>query len=206
MRQRKYEVRDWVYIGLFGALWGGIELSLGTLLHVVFPPLANTFFTGIILTSIGCIIALCSRFFVPQKGGILLVGVITALLKLVSPGGVKLGPIVAIIMESALMEGSLFFFKKKRASGFMLAGSFALAWNFLHRFVMMRLLYGNHFMDVAVKMAKGGSRLFGIDEVQILAVLGILLVIQISAGIVSGLLAWKLGVEIMKRMESRYDG
>lgn len=205
MEGHRYMVRDWVYIGLFGALWGGIELSLGTLLHVVFPPVANTFFTGIILTTLGCTIALCSRFFIPRRGSILLIGVITALLKLVSPGGVKLGPVVAIIMESALMEGALVLFPKKRAPGFITAGVLALIWNFLHRFVMLRLLYGRRFMDVAVKMAKGGSRLFGIDEVHIAAVLGVLLAVQIAAGIAAGILAWKLGSEITKRMESRYE-
>jgi hypothetical protein len=182
MGEQRYRVRDWVYIGLFGALWGGIELSLGTLLHVVFPPLANTFFTGIIL-----------------------IGVITALLKLVSPGGVKIGPIVAIIMESALMEGALVLFPGERAPGFITAGVLALIWNFLHRFVMLRLLYGRRFMDVAVKMAKGGSRLFGIDEIHIAAVLGVLLAVQAAAGVAAGILAWKLGGEITRRMESRYE-
>jgi len=206
MKKMRYTVRDWVYIGLFGALWGVIEISLGTLLHVLLPPLANTFFTGIILTCIGCIIALCSRFVIQRRGSILLIGVITAILKLVSPGGVKIGPIAAIVMESALMEGVLLLASKKRAPGFMAAGALALVWNFLHRFVMLRLLYGKHFTDVAMKMAKSGSRSFGIGESGITLVLVLMLVVQIAAGAAAGFLAWKLGKEIAGRMEARGDG
>jgi hypothetical protein len=206
MNKRRYSVRDWVYIGLFGALWGVIEISLGTVLHVLFPPLANTFFTGIILTCIGCIILLCSRFVIGRRGSIILIGVITAVLKLVSPGGVKIGPIAAIIMESALMEAVLLLNPKKRVFGFMAAGALALVWNFLHRFVMLRLLYGKHFTDVAVKVAKSGSRSFGIGENGIAAVLVLMLAFQIAAGAAAGLLAWKLGKEIAGRMEARGDG
>ena len=195
-----------MYIGLFGALWGVIEISLGTILHVLFPPLASTFFTGIILTCIGCIIMLCSRFVIQRRGSILLIGVITAILKLVSPGGVKIGPIAAIVMESALMEGVLLLAPRKRAPGFMAAGALALVWNFLHRFVMLRLLYGKHFTDVAVKMAKNGSRSFGLDEREIALVLVLMLAVQIAAGAVAGFLAWKLGKEIAGRMEAKGDG
>ena len=203
MGDKRYTVQDWVYIGLFGALWGVIEISFGTILHVLFPPLANTFFTGVILTFIGCIIALCSRFMIQRRGSILLIGAITAILKLISPGGVKIGPVVAIIMESALMEGVLLLSSKKRVPGFMAAGALALAWNFMHRFVMLRVLYGKPFIEVALKMAKNGSRTFGIGEAQIATVLVLMLLIQAAAGVFAGFVAWKLGREIANRMEAK---
>jgi hypothetical protein len=206
MRKRTYTVRDWVYIGLFGALWGAIELSLGTIIHVLFPPVANTFFTGIILATIGCVIVLCSRFLVVHRGGILLVGMVTAVLKLISPGGVKLGPIVAILMESVLMEGAVFLSSKNRASVFMAAGVLALVWNFLHRFVMLRLLYGKHFTEVALTMAKGASGVFGFAEEKIAAILLTLLLIQIACGAAAGYLAFRLGCRIIRRRESRHEG
>jgi hypothetical protein len=161
MRKRTYTVRDWVYIGLFGALWGAIELSLGTILHVLFPPVANTFFTG---------------------------------------------PIAAILMESVLMEGAVFLSSKNRASVFMAAGVLALVWNFLHRFVMLRLLYGKHFTEVALTMAKGASGVFGFAEEKIAAILLTLLLIQIACGAAAGYLAFRLGCRIIRRRESRHEG
>ena len=163
------------------------------------PELANTFFTGIILATVGSVIVLCSRFLVPHRGGILLVGAVTAILKFVSPGGVKIGPIVAILAESALMEGVLLFSAKRRLSLFLGAGVLALVWNLLHRFVMLRILYGKHFTEVAVKMAKGGSALFGFEEGRVAAVLLILLVIQMGCGALAGYFGFVLGRRITER-------
>jgi hypothetical protein len=203
---KKFEIRDWVYIGLFGALWGGIELSLGTILHVLFPPLANTFLTGLIMASIGCIIALTGRSFVPKRWSIALIGVVTALLKLISPGGVKLGPVVAIIMESLLMEAGTLLFGRRVSAGFVTAGILALVWNFFHRFVMLRILFGKKLVEVAIMMVKSGSRMLGIDEKHIVAIIAILLMVSVAAGVVSAFAALKLGGEIRKRVELKHEG
>ena len=48
-----YTVRNWVTIGLFGGLWGVVEVTLGAYLHIIFPPLSNTFLNGLVLGGIG---------------------------------------------------------------------------------------------------------------------------------------------------------
>jgi ABC-type thiamin/hydroxymethylpyrimidine transport system permease subunit len=203
---KKFEIRDWVYIGLFGALWGVLELSLGTILHVIFPPLANTFFTGLIMASIGCIVALTGRSFVPKPWSIALIGVVTALLKLISPGGVKLGPVVAIVIESLLMEAGTALFGRRINAGFITAGILALIWNFLHRFVMLRILFGKKLVEVATMMVKSGSRMLGIDERHVLAIIAILFTVSLAAGVFSAFAALKLGGEIRKRVELKHEG
>ncbi len=223
-------VRDWVYIGLFGALWGGVELSLGSLLHMLFPPLAGTYFTGLILGSIGCIIALTGYSFVPGRGTVLLIGCITAILKLISPGGIKIGPVVAILAESLLMEAGLLLegdflmeagrqlkgdsllertspgtrIQRKRPISYVLAGILCLAWNLPHRFIMLRILFGKSFIDVALKMAKDGSRLLGLRTDAVFAVIVVLLIIRIAAGALSGYAAWKLARTIRRRSVFHY--
>jgi hypothetical protein len=203
---KKFEIRDWVYIGLFGALWGGLELSLGTILHVIFPPLANTFFTGLIMASIGCIVALTGRSFVPKPWSIAFIGIVTALLKLISPGGVKLGPVVAIVMESLLMEAGTALFGRRITAGFITAGILALVWNFLHRFVMLRILFGKKLVEVATMMVKSGSRMLGIDGRHVIVIIAILLMVSVAAGVVSAFAALKLGGEIRKRVELKHEG
>ena len=79
-----YTVRSWVTVGLFGALWAAIEVTLGTYLHAVFPPQANTFLTGVVLGGIGVAVALTGRHFVPNRGSVLLIGVVGGL---VAAGG-----------------------------------------------------------------------------------------------------------------------
>jgi hypothetical protein len=65
---KTFTTRDWVYIAVFGALWGAIEITLGAYLHVIFPPLADTFLVGVIMAGLGGVIALTGRHFVPYTG------------------------------------------------------------------------------------------------------------------------------------------
>ena len=71
-----YTVRSWITIGLFGALWGVVEMVLGSYLHLIFPPQANTFLTGVVLGGIGVAIALTSRHFVTDRGSVFFVSVV----------------------------------------------------------------------------------------------------------------------------------
>lgn len=195
-----WSVRDWVFVGLFGSLWGVAEMTLGSVLHLMFPPLADTFFVGLIMAAIGVLIALCGRLFIPHRGSILLIGLITAVLKAFSAGGVKLGPMIGILAESVLMEAAVLIIPRVSYGGFALAGLLAVSWNFFHRFLMMGLLYGVGFLEVAGRMARDGSRLFGIGEQFLLTILGLLLLIRMAAGVAVGLLARSLGEQIRRRV------
>jgi hypothetical protein len=208
---KTFTTRDWVYIAVFGALWGAIEITLGAYLHVIFPPLADTFLVGVIMAGLGAIIALTGRHFVPHTGSVLMIGVVTALLKALSLGGVKIGPMVAILAESLLMEAGLFLvgFDTLRYStqargptrwAFALAGALAVSWNFFHKFVMMRLLFGQGVSEVAVTMVKDGSKLLGLDVRYSIAILVVLLFIRLVVGAVAGWLAWDLGGAVRRRL------
>jgi len=201
---KSYTVRDWVYIAVFGALWGALELTLGAYLHVLFPPLANTFFTGLIMAGIGVAIALVGHTFVPRFGAVLFIGIITALLKVLSLGGSKIGPIVAILAEVILMELALLPStlrgKPPARWQYVLGGTLAVAWNFFHKFVMMRLLYGRGITEVYVKMVKDGSQTLGIDVEQTVAIIGILFLLRVLVGAAAGWLAWDLGRLVSRRL------
>jgi hypothetical protein len=198
-----YTVRSWVTIGLFGALWAVIELTLGTYLHVIFPPQADTFLTGVVLGGIGVAIALTGRHFVPNSGSVLLIGVVTALLKLVSPGGARLGPFVAIIMESALMEAVLWISRTERRWAFVVGGALAVGWNLPHKFIMMRLLYGQGIVQVVTKMVREGSHMLGLDTAAALLILAVLLLVRLLVGAVGGWGAWGLGGAVARRLGRR---
>jgi hypothetical protein len=197
---KTFTTRDWVYIAVFGALWGAIEMTLGAYLHVIFPPLADTFLLGVIMAGLGGIIALTGRHFVPHTGSVLMIGVVTALLKALSLGGVKIGPTVAIVVESLLMEAGLLLARQPTRWGFALAGALAVSWNFFHKFVMMRLLFGQGFYEVAVNMVKDGSKLLGLDVRYSIAILAVLFVIRLVVGAVAGWLAWDLGGAVRRRL------
>jgi hypothetical protein len=197
---KSYTVRDWVYVAVFGALWGALELSLGAYLHVLFPPLADTFFTGLIMAGIGAVVALVGRTFVPRLGAVLGIGIVTALLKVLSLGGVKIGPVVAILAEAALMELALLSKASPTRWRYVLAGILAVSWNFFHKFMMMRLLYGQGVTEVYVQMIQDGSQTLGMDAGQAVAIIGVLFLFRVVVGAVGGWLAWDLGQLVARRL------
>jgi hypothetical protein len=197
---KTFTTRDWVYVAVFGALWGAIEITLGAYLHVIFPPLADTFLVGVIMAGLGGVIALTGRHFVPHTGSVLMIGVVTALLKALSLGGVKIGPMVAILAESLLIEAGLLLAHRPSRWAFALAGALAVSWNFFHKFVMMRLLFGRGVSEVAVNMVKDGSALLGFDVRYSIAILVILFVIRLIVGAAAGWLAWDLGGAVRWRL------
>jgi hypothetical protein len=198
-----YTLRSWVTIGLFGALWGVVELTLGSVLHLVFPPQANTFLTGLVLAGIGVMVALTGRHFVPHAGSVFLIGAVTALLKLLSPGGVRLGPFAAIILESALMEAVLWIARRPRRWAFVVGGALAVGWNLPHKFLMMRLLYGQGIVQVYAKLVQEGSQMLGVDTSLALVILLILLLVRLVVGGGGGWGAWELGGAVARRLGRR---
>ncbi len=199
MKLVKYTVRDWVYIAVFGALWGVLEMTLGAYLHVVFPPLADTFFIGLIMAGIGVVVALVGRTFVPRTGSILFIGIITAILKAFSLGGNVLGAVVAILAEAILMELALLSAQTGRWR-YVLAGALAVGWNFFHKFVMMRLLYGKGINEVYTKMVKDGAQTLGVDISQAWLIIAALFLLRVAVGAAAGWLGWELGRLVAKRL------
>ncbi len=82
-------VRSLVVVGLFEAVWGAMELSLGALLHALRVP-----FSGMFLAAAGIAVALAGHRFVPKPGTIFEIGLVTAALKAASLGGVLLSPMI----------------------------------------------------------------------------------------------------------------
>ena len=196
----RFTVRDWVYIAVFGTLWGALEMTLGAYLHVIFPALANTFFTGLIMAGLGGIIALVGRYFVPKIGAVIGIGIITTMLKALSLGGATIGPIVAILAEVILMEIALLSKASPTRWRYMLAGGLAVSWNFFHKFIMMRLLYGKGITEVYMKMVKDGSQILGLDVNLAVLIVVVLFLFRVVVGAVAGWIGWDLGRLVARRM------
>lgn len=196
----KFSVRELVYIAIFGAIWGALEITVGSYLHVIFPPLADTFLVGLIMASIGVVVALIGHLFVPKTGSVLMIGIVAAILKMVSIGGVKLGPLVAILAESLLMELGLVTARRPRRRSFVFAGALAITWNFFHKFIMMWLLFGKGIYEVYVGMIRQGASLLRIDVSYAVVIIVVLLFLRIGAGGLAGWVAWDLGRVVRDRV------
>lgn len=197
----KFTVRDLVYIAIFGAIWGALEMTLGSYLHLIFPPVTIPLIgTGTTMTAIGMVVALVGRFFVAKTGSVLLIGVVTALLKALSIGGVKLSPMLAIVIESALAEVGLLIIRKPSRWGFAFASSLAVLWTFFHKFLAYYVLLGRGMYDVYLGMVKKGSQVLGLDLRYGLVIIALFPLVRILMGGVAGWLAWELGKAVQARM------
>jgi hypothetical protein len=192
----RFSVRDLVYVGIFGALWGALEMSLGSYLHVIKVP-----FTGTIMTALGMIIVLVGRLFVPRRGSVLMMGVVTMMLKALSPGGVVLNPMIAILAESLLAEAPLLIGGTKRRT-FIAACALATLWNFVHPFFTQGLLAGAGIYEIYQRSLLKGASLLGLDEEAVGIILVALILVRLIAGAVAGALAWSLGQQVQARLQT----
>ncbi|MBP7570423.1 MAG: hypothetical protein KBA95_10235 [Acidobacteria bacterium] len=189
----RFGLRSLVYIGVFGALWGGLEATLGAALHALGIP-----FAGLLLASAGMTIALIGRLFVPRAGSLLAIGVVTALLKAFSVGGLVFSPMLAIVVESAIAEAVVLAAGIRRA-GFVAAGAVALVWPVVHPLITQTLIAGRGVLAVYLEMVRGLMRWLGLEAGALAAALAVFLVLHLSAGALAGWLAWEAGQSAARR-------
>lgn len=191
----RFSVRDLVYIGVFGALWGASEATLGAVLHTLNVP-----FSGVVLTGIGITIALVGRLFVPKRGSVLFIGLATAFVKMFSAGGVILTPMIGIIAASLLAEVAVTLLGQPRRLSLVIAGGLATLWPFFHPFLTQGIMAGSGIFTIYERTITNGARTLGLDPSAVLVIVAALLVIHAGIGAVAGLLAWDVGGIVQRRL------
>ncbi len=181
----KFTTRELVTLGVFGALWGGVEISLGSLFHTLNVPM-----TGMFLSAIGLLVVMVARYFVPRVGSSLFLGVIVALLKMLSLGGIVIWPMIAIMFEALVAESVLTVSKTNTRWTFIITGGLGVFYTLVHPFFSQGLLAGSGVLFVWEMLLQQGSRVFGIPVEAAWSVIGIMALVHLVVGIVAGYLAW----------------
>ncbi len=194
----KWTTRDLVTMAVFGALWGALEMSLGSMLHVL-----HLHFIGVIMGGTGMLIVLTGFLFVPKKGAVLVMGIVAAFLKAFSIGGVVLNPMIAIVAESLLAETGLALtgWSKHRGS-LMFAGALGVLWSFFHPFFTQGILAGKGIVTMYHRIIAKTAGILGMSPKAVLMVLVALLLLHILSGAVAGWLASDLGGILARRLKS----
>ena len=192
----------WAYVTAFGTLWGGIELTLGTFLHVLRVPK-----TGLIMTLICVVLLLAQRQIFPKRGSTICVGIVAACIKCLSPGGIILGPVFGILGEALVVELCLLA-TSRNIVACMMAGGLTLVLSQLQSVIKMWFYYGQDFIDGIVKTV---SKFFSVSWSPTLGwqMLGAFLAIVFVAGAVAGIVGRRLGTRVEKellRIENTEDG
>lgn len=191
----KFSTRELVTLAVFGALWGLVEISLGSVLHAINLPL-----TGMTLSIIGIMVASIARLFVLRRGSTIFIGVIAMVLKLFSIGNILIGPMVGIITEAILAELILDAFSKPSRLAFIFACAGSALWVIVQPFVTGTLLFGRNLLVVWLDLLDMGSRLFGIPSQAAIGILLALVALHLIAGGIGGWLAWNLGLVLKIRL------
>ena len=180
-------------IAVFAALWSASEDILGAQLHAVHLP-----FTGVTLTAIAVFLMVTGRALVPRRGSTILMGIVVALLKTFSIGGVVFPPMIAIFMEALAVELTTAAEGVNRLSA-TIGGILAEIWTLVQSFVPP-LLFGVSILNIYRMLMSSGSQLLGLSDA--IAILLVLIVLHGVVGAVAGLVGWRFSVRA-KRLLSR---
>jgi hypothetical protein len=195
----KFSTRELVTLAVFGALWGAVEISLGSVLHAINIPL-----TGLALMAVGLAIAVIGRLFVPRRGSTFFIGVIATVLKLFSIGNIIIGPMIGILIEALVAELVLDAFPKPSRLGFILAIAGGALWTLVQPFVTGLLIFGRSLLVVWLDMIDLGSRLFHLDSSLAIWIAIAMAVLYLLVGGVAGWLAWQVGKLLFARLGKRF--
>jgi hypothetical protein len=173
-------------IGIFGALWGLMEITLGTILKGLRIPMG-----GAMLTALACIIFLTGRYFIPKRGSVLMMGAIAAFLKIFSVGTVIAGPFMAILIEATIAEVLLLLFGTNRLSYIITASSLTL-YTVVHPFISQGIIFGDNIYKIYFESFRRFSELFDIGLNYLGLIIAGYVLVHLAIGITAGWVAYSI--------------
>jgi hypothetical protein len=179
----------WAHVAAFGALWGGIEITVGSFLHTLRLP-----FGGTLLACLGSMLLVAARQIEPRRGASLATGVVAALCKSISPGGVILGPMMGITTEALLVEIALLIAPRAHASA-AAAGALAALWSTFQKVISQVIFYGAGILTLYLTVLRRARDWLGLPEDAGFWALGALLAVILAMGTAAGLLGRRIGVD-----------
>jgi len=193
MQAKTNKIRLFVFTTFFGVLWGLIEMFLGTYLHMVHLP-----FCGAVMASIGAIILCAERVYTPVRGATLYTGLTALIIKLLSIGAFKMGPVLGIFIETAVVELVFSVFGLSLITAGV-ACMLATLEVIPHFFIGNWLTYGSGIFDVYLQIVKQVQKIFGLHGDFWLQIISIWL----GAHLIVGLAAAAGGIYIVKYLKTR---
>lgn len=189
------DLQFWPMVTAFGALWGTVEITLGSFLHTLRIPLS-----GSLLASIGAAILVAQRQVMPRRGVTLATGLVACLCKSVSPGGVILGPMIGISVEALLVELALLAWPRSRGLA-LVAGALAAIWAQSQKVFAHVVAYGPEVVRLWLAALTETARGLGVPPsagwVALVVALGALSLL----GGTLGLWGWAAGQQALARLQ-----
>ncbi len=142
----------WVRAAIIGTIWAAAEIVLGSFLHNLRVP-----FSGNVLTAIALVILISVSFRWREHGLYWRAGLICAIMKTMSPSAIIFGPMIAIMMESLLLELSVRLLGRTYA-GFIVGSMLAMSWNLVQKIINLIIFYGGNLVEIYSSLTDYASR------------------------------------------------
>ncbi|MDD2474523.1 MAG: hypothetical protein PHI32_01285 [Dysgonamonadaceae bacterium] len=199
MEELKGAVNDkWIKASVLAGLWAGIEIIAGSFLHNLRIP-----FSGTILTLISIILVVGFFQIWPKYGIIWRAGLITALMKSISPSAVILGPMIAITFEGFIMEFAIRVVGRN-ITGYMGAGMLTMVGILIHKVIRLFLLFGWDIFLIYEEMFIYATKILGFMPIQPVHAVASLFVIYALLGALAAFLGYSLGQRAKKEQHDKY--
>ena len=177
----------WLKAAVVGGLWASIEIIIGSFLHNTRLP-----FAGSMLAFAGTVLLIGFYQIWPQKGLIIRAGLITAVMKSVSPSAIIIGPMTGILLEAALIEFIILIAGNNIVS-LMLAGTLSLSSALFHKVISLLIFYGFDLIKVYVNIINYALKQFGLKEAGEWQILIALLTVYTFFGVLAAMLGYYIG-------------
>lgn len=190
---------QWIKAAVVGGLWASIEIIVGSFLHNARIPMA-----GSMLAFVGTILLIGFYQVWPQRGLIIRAGLITAIMKSVSPSAFILGPMTGIMLEAVLLELMIFIFGNN-LFGLMIAGIASVSSALMHKLINLLIFYGFDLIRIYVNIVNFALKQFGLEEAEPVQILVVMLIFYAIFGILAGILGYYIGHKSLKLKDQQND-
>ncbi len=185
--QNNKESDLWLKAAVVGGLWASLEIIIGSFLHNARLPMA-----GSTLAFFGTILLIGYYQLWPQRGLIIRAGLITAIMKSVSPSAIILGPMMGIMLEAILIE-LVILILGRNFIGYLIAGIFSVSSALFYKIFSMIVFYGYDLIQVYINVINFGLKQLRIAEAEPVQVLAVLLVFYTLMGTIAATLGYYAG-------------
>ncbi len=182
--------KNYIIISILGTLWGLFETQVGTLLHAADLP-----FVGLFMMAFGVFFQTVARLVTRMRGSAVLMTIVVAFLKLLFVGGIALSTVVAIFIQSFVLE-LLYFSVFPSRMRMSFAGALAVSYSLFHPFLSMPVFMGLAFSDAYARIIGGGSLLLGLPKASGLVIFVLLVALHFAVGFFSSIVSFSFGLKL----------
>ncbi|MFH0882944.1 MAG: hypothetical protein V2A56_08155 [bacterium] len=187
--------RAWREAAVFGALWGAVEVTVGTFLHATRVPLA-----GVFLSATGVALLIAGSMILPSRGFPIRTALVCAAIRALSPQGLMPGPMIAIVWQGVLVAVLLVLLRHPLVAG-LVAGFIATVSTQVQAFVVKLIFFGADLWELYTRLLERAEHFFGLSPGQGWLAIVIYLLIIGAVGIAGGYLGWRIGSEALRLRE-----